>query len=334
VIIPVRNEATGIAFLLQDLLAQSYPETLLEVIVVDDSSTDSTVDVVNSIIATTNKSISLIQLPLIEKPISPKKRAINTAIMRASGSLILTTDGDCRVGPDWVASVVAMYEKTGAKLISGPVTFQREKLLTDYLQTVEFSSLIGSGASSMAMGVASMCNGANLAYQKSIFEEVEGFKGNEHIASGDDEFLMHKIATKYPKDLYFLKSPQAIVQTVAHKNWSGFYGQRKRWASKWKHYNNPLTIALAIYVFSCNASLVILPLLGLLGILSWKLVGVLFILKWVPEWLFIGGVLSFLKKLTSIPFIPLVQILYPFYVTLFGLVAQKPTYLWKDRRLQ
>jgi cellulose synthase/poly-beta-1,6-N-acetylglucosamine synthase-like glycosyltransferase len=254
--------------------------------------------------------------------------------MRASGSLILTTDGDCRVGPDWVASVVAMYEKTGAKLISGPVTFQREKLLTDYLQTVEFSSLIGSGASSMAMGVASMCNGANLAYQKSIFEEVEGFKGNEHIASGDDEFLMHKIATKYPKDLYFLKSPQAIVQTVAHKNWSGFYGQRKRWASKWKHYNNPLTIALAIYVFSCNASLVILPLLGLLGILSWKLVGVLFILKWVPEWLFIGGVLSFLKKLTSIPFIPLVQILYPFYVTLFGLVAQKPTYLWKDRRLQ
>lgn len=334
VIIPVRNEATGIGLLLQDLLAQAYPKTLLEVIVVNDSSTDSTVQVVESIIAASEGSIALIDLPPIEKTTSPKKRAIHTAINQARGSLIITTDGDCRVGPEWIASIVAMYENTGAKLISGPVTFQQENVLTDYLQTVEFSSLIGSGASSMAMGVASMCNGANLAYQKSVFAEVEGFKGNEHLASGDDEFLMHKIATKYPEGVYFLKNPQAIVQTVAHKEWSAFYGQRKRWASKWRHYKNPLTIALAIYVFSCNASLVLLPLLGIVGILSWKVIGALFILKWLPEWLFIGSVLSFLKKQSSMFFIPLVQILYPFYVTLFGLVAQQPTYIWKDRRLQ
>ena len=50
-----------------------------------------------------------------------------------------------------------------------------------------------------------MCNGANIAYTKKIFEEVNGFKGNEHIASGDDEFLMHKIFEKYPDKVLFLK---------------------------------------------------------------------------------------------------------------------------------
>lgn len=334
VIIPVRNEAEGIADLLQDLEKQTYSSTLMEVIVVDDSSTDSTVKVVNTMISRSKANITLIQLPPSDQITSPKKRAINSAITRAKGELIVTTDGDCRVGPGWIASLVAGYEQTGARLLSGPVTFLTERSLTDYLQTVEFSSLIGSGASSLAMGTASMCNGANLAYQKSVFEEVGGFAGNEHIASGDDEFLMHKVATMYPDGVVFLKNQDAIVQTGAHQSWRAFYRQRKRWASKWKHYNNPLTIALAIYVFACNATLLVVPALCLMGIFSWKFtVGVLLI-KWIPEWFFIGSILSFLKKHKTIPFIPLVQMIYPFYVTFFGLAVQKPSYIWKDRTLR
>lgn len=334
VIIPVRNEESSIGALLRDLEQQSYDRDLLEVIVVDDSSTDATVAIVQQWIITSKADLTLIQLPPAEKTTSPKKRAINNAIIRAKGELIVTTDGDCRVGTNWITSLVAKYQQTGAKLISGPVTFLPEQSLTDYLQTVEFSSLIGSGASSLAMGSASMCNGANLAYQKAIFEEVGGFTGNEHIASGDDEFLMHKIATKYPKAVHFLKNPEAIVQTAAHQTWRAFYRQRKRWASKWKHYNNPFTIALAVYVFSCNAALIVAPTLSFLGAISWTFtIGVLF-LKWVPEWFFIGSILSFLRKQSSIPFIPLVQIIYPWYVTFFGLAVQKPTYVWKDRTLR
>ncbi len=41
-----------------------------------------------------------------------------------------------------------------------------------------------------------MCNGANLAFRKDVFNEVSGYKGNIQIASGDDEFLMRKSTWK------------------------------------------------------------------------------------------------------------------------------------------
>lgn len=44
-----------------------------------------------------------------------------------------------------------------------------------------------------------MCNGANLAYERKAFNEVNGFAGVDHIASGDDMLLMHKIGKQYPE---------------------------------------------------------------------------------------------------------------------------------------
>ncbi len=333
VIIPVRNEAQHIGALLKDLNHQTYDPHLFEVWIVDDGSSDNTAYIVDTFIQNSSIPLKIIRLPNNPTLTSPKKRAIQAALTQATGELIVTTDGDCRVGPEWLTSLAACYQSTQAKLISGPVTFTPEGTLAAHLQTVEFSSLIGSGAAAIAAGSPSLCNGANLAYEKKAFEEVGGFTGNEHIASGDDEFLMHKIAARYPGSVQFLKDPRAIVRTVPHTSWQGFYRQRKRWASKWKHYKNPVSIALALYVFACNAILIVALGLGIFGFLSWPQVFVILLTKWVPEWFFIGGVLSFLQKPKSLLYIPLVQLIYPFYVTFFGLVVQKPTYIWKDRRL-
>lgn len=333
VIIPVRNEANHIEDLLEDLNQQTYPTDHFEVWIVDDESTDATPTLVDNFIKGSSIQLKIIRLQSSTAITSPKKRAIQAALIQATGELIVTTDGDCRVGPDWLTSLAECYQSTQAKLISGPVTFTPEGTLADHMQTVEFSSLIGSGAAAIAAGSPSLCNGANLAYEKKAFEEVGGFTGNEHLASGDDEFLMHKIAARYPGSVQFLKDPRAIVRTVPHTSWQGFYRQRKRWASKWKHYNNPVSIALALYVFACNAILIIALGLGMVGFLSWPQVSVILLTKWVPEWFFIGGVLSFLQKQKSLLYIPLVQLIYPFYVTFFGLVVQKPTYVWKGRRL-
>lgn len=333
VVVPVRNEAQHIGALLKDLNHQTYDPHLFEVWIVDDDSSDNTAYLVDTFIQNSSIQLKIIRLPNNPTLTSPKKRAIQAALTQATGELIVTTDGDCRVGPDWLTSLAECYRSTQTKLISGPVTFTPEGTLAAHLQTVEFSSLIGSGAAAIAAGSPSLCNGANLAYEKKTFEEVGGFTGNEHLASGDDEFLMHKIAARYPGRVQFLKDPRALVRTVPHTSWQGFYRQRKRWASKWKHYKNPVSIALALYVFACNAILIVALVLGLLGVLSWPQVFVILLTKWVPEWFFIGGVLSFLQKPKSLLYIPLVQLIYPFYVTFFGLVVQKPTYIWKGRRL-
>ena len=68
-----------------------------------------------------------------------------------------------------------------------------------------------------------MCNGANLAYEKKVFYEVDGFEGIDEIASGDDMLLMHKIQKVYPDRIMFLKSPDVIVANAARRNVKRFY---------------------------------------------------------------------------------------------------------------
>lgn len=217
--------------------------------------------------------------------------------------------------------------------MSGPVTFTSEKNLFDTLQTVEFSSLIGSGACTMALGFPTMCNGANLCYVKEVFTEVGGFTGVDHLASGDDEFLMHKIADRYPDGVRFLKSPVAIVRTQAHQSWSAFYNQRKRWASKWRAYTSYWPSLLAVFVFLSNAAPVLAVLGWLTGFLNGNTALVVISLKVVPEFLFLRQILVFLQKKSSVGAIPLTQLLYPLYVLFFGLAAQRKGYVWKGRKL-
>lgn len=331
VIIPVRNEEDNIANLIRDLNQQTYPKDQFEVLIMNDNSTDNTLKIIQEI----EISIDLKVITLPDEPTTaPKKRAIETAMTVAKGDLIVCTDGDCRVSLDWLRSFAVCHQSTGAKFISGPVTFTDEKTLTDYLQTVEFSSLMGSGASAIQAGFPSLCNGANLAYEKNTFQEVSGYDGVRHIASGDDEFLMHKIAAKYPQSVVFLKDQNAIVQTEAHQEWKMFFRQRKRWASKWKHYQTKTPLILALYIFLCNFSQIVTLAFFAFDLIDVRFLGSVIALKVIPEWLFLGSVLEFLKKNKSIWFIPVTQLIYPFYVCFFGLAAQKPEYNWKGRKLK
>lgn len=331
VIVPVRNEAAGIGALLSDLARQTYPH--YEVIIADDASTDDTRAIVAEAASRAPYPLHLLALT-DERTASPKKRAITQSIVRASGTLIVTTDGDCRVGPDWLAALVQQYRQTGARLLSGPVTFTEARTLTDQLQTVEFASLIGSGAVTMALGWPTMCNGANLCYEKAVFAEVGGFAGVDHLASGDDELLMHKIARRHPQGVRFVSDPAAVVQTVPHRSWSAFYQQRKRWASKWRAYESYGPSVLAVFIFLSNLA----PVVAGLGWWLTSLNGMTFFLvvagKVVPEALFLRRVLVFLQKKPAVWYIPLTQLVYPLYVLFFGLVAQGKGYRWKGRKLE
>jgi glycosyltransferase involved in cell wall biosynthesis len=350
VIIPVRNEAKNILFLLQDLEKQTLSKELFEVIIADDDSTDETLEIVQNFKKNTSISLIINQLyPKIDNA-SPKKRAIDSSIQIAKGKLITTIDGDCRVGEKWLETIASFQTETGAYLVSGVVTFGLDfappllfklhsmsiaaliRSFAHSAQIIEFGSLVGSGACAMFIQKPNMCNGANLTYLKSVFQEVGGFSGNEELASGDDEFLMHKIAAKYPEKVQFLKSQDVIVETQAHDSWRSFYNQRKRWASKWKHYDNWQTTALAVFVFLTN-----FVTFGswLLAFLSTKLFFLLLLIKFSAEFVFLSLIVSFLRKKHLIWFIPFVQIIYPLYVVFFGLVAQKQgEYIWKGRKLK
>ncbi|RYY36469.1 MAG: glycosyltransferase, partial [Sphingobacteriaceae bacterium] len=195
ILIAARDEEEGIHLTIEDILAQDYPKHLTEVIIVDDHSTDRTADIIRSYAA---QGIKLHQMQAGQALNSYKKKAISEAIEMSTGELMIATDADCRMGKSWLSTVVNYYETHHPVMISSPVTYFEEKTWFEYMQTLEFSFLIGIGASFIGNKRASTCNGANLAYRKDVFYEVGGFKGIDDLASGDDELLLQKIAEVYP----------------------------------------------------------------------------------------------------------------------------------------
>ncbi|WP_026462794.1 glycosyltransferase [Adhaeribacter aquaticus] len=330
VIIAVRNEAENIQNLLKDLAQQTYPESLFEVIIIDDSSDDVTASLVKDFIEKAFYPLHYIYLPDVSQK-SGKKAAVQAGIDRASGELLLFTDGDCRVQPNWLICFEYKYSTTQARFISGPVFFQEPVSLFEKLQVVEFAALIGVGAASIANKMPTMCNGANIAYPKAVFAEVNGFEGNEQIASGDDEFLLHKVHSRYPGSVAFLKAPKAVVYTPAKKEVTDFFAQRVRWGSKWPAYKSWTPKLIALLVFGVNFLLLFCLVLWVGGVLSggWLFCG--FILKIGVDLLFLHKVLLFFHKQKYWVYIIPLQIVYVPYVILTALFALRGNYSWKGR---
>jgi hypothetical protein len=103
-------------------------------------------------------------------------------------------------------TIAAFYEKNNAAFIAMPVRYYSNKNFLEIFQSLDFMTLQGITGASVYKKFHSMCNGANLAYSKKIFFEVDGFTGIDTIASGDDMLLMHKIFKHNPEKVFFLKS--------------------------------------------------------------------------------------------------------------------------------
>ena len=337
VVIPVRNEADNIRQLLSDLDKQCWPDGTplvpkqLEIIVVNDHSEDNTEALVEQFEPScfTLKQCKL-QLPDSFSG-SHKKLALSQAIAQASGEVIITTDGDCRVKPQWVATMLLYMQQQDAALVSAPVTLESENNLFQRLQTIEFASLIGTGAACMQAGQPNMCNGANLAFSRKIYQQVGGYEGSMHIPSGDDEFLLQKIFCKYPSRISFLKSQQAIVQTEAQPDLKSFYHQRKRWAGKWKLHKKISTALLALFIFGFHAMLLFAATLTLQNAFPPALFCGLLLLKAGVEFLLLSSVLRNLDKKLHMPNFMLLQLIYSAYAVFFGIVANFGGYRWKAR---
>ncbi|HUH33759.1 MAG TPA: glycosyltransferase, partial [Daejeonella sp.] len=284
VIIAARNEEDKLDKTIQDILAQDFPQDLLEIIIVDDHSTDRTPEIIRSY---SSRGVILLKLNE-DKPLnSYKKKAISEAIKISTGELIVTTDADCRMGPQWLKTISDYYEQHNYKMISSPVAFFEEKNSFEKMQTLEFLYLIGLGAATIGHKKPSTCNGANLAYRKDAFYEVNGFQGIDDLASGDDELLLHKVASRYPDRIGFCKSENAMVYTHAKPNLKAFLQQRKRWASKSTKYKNKGIVALGVSIWLFNLLIIINAILGFYDPAFFWLAGLSILFKCAAELAFL-----------------------------------------------
>nr|WP_256471444.1 glycosyltransferase [Solitalea agri] len=331
VIVPARNEEKMIGHCVRDIAAQNYPNDLLEIIVIDDHSTDRTAEVVQSINYSNLKLIKLQANPALN---SYKKKAIADAISVASGDLIITTDGDCRMGRNWIRSIVNEYESTGNKMLSAPVAYFEESSFLEELQGLEFMGLISLGAASIANKIAGSCNGANLAYEKKAFMEVGGFSGIDQIASGDDELLLHKMLSTYEDKVSFLKSEEAIVYTHAKPTLKEFIAQRKRWASKSTKYQNKNMVWMGLSVFGFYVMMLISLLMAFFNTHFVYVFIAAYLFKCIMDFFWVIPVAHFMNKVKLMKFMPVLVFVHLFYLVYIGVAGQSKQYEWKGRMVK
>lgn len=198
VIVPVLNGARHVGRCLDALRAQTYPEDLLEIIVVDNGSHDETRACVRA------HGVTL----LVERRAKSPYLARNAALLRARGDVLAFTDADCVPAKSWVERGVARLEAEGADLVGGRVDFElgahpRPAQLLDAIKNLDNEKSIAE------RGVAKT---GNLFVSRRVFDEIGAFSADRR-SGGDVEFTARASGAGFA----LVYAPDAVVEKPARR---------------------------------------------------------------------------------------------------------------------
>lgn len=332
VVIPFRNESGNLPVLLKSIQSLNFPKELFEVILVDDESEDESVNIIRKTLKGFDGAQPDIKIiSNIRSSNSPKKDAISSAIKVAKNEWIVTTDADCLLPRYWLNSFDEYIQNTNSNCIAAPVTYIEKNNFLNRFQLLDILSLQGVTIGGFGIKKPFLCNGANFAYKKTLFEELNGFDGNTNTASGDDIFLLEKAVKKYPNRVHYLKCEQAIVFTKAQPTWEALVSQRVRWAAKTSAYNNWFGKLTGLIVLLMNALVISLVLLAVFGAFNLKTFIYLVIIKFnIDFFLIYKSTLFFNQKSVLRSFI-ISFLFYPFFSVYVVFISVFSNYKWKGR---
>ena len=324
IVVPFRNEKENLPNLLHSISLLHYPKELVEVILVDDDSEE--------VFGVQYSVFSLKVIKNERKSNSPKKDAIETAIQVAKNDWIITTDADCLVQKNWLTTFNQYIQENEVEMVASGVCYVPKSGFLSAFQNLDFLSLQGATIGSFGIDKPFMCNGANFAYSKSFFKELNGFQGNETIASGDDVFLIQKAISVTPKKVGFLLAKESIVATKPVATWSELFQQRVRWASKSTGYSSVYGKLLALVVFGGNLAWIVSFLLWLTSILDQNILMLFVALKFLIDFILIYKTANFFES--KLQYVLASSLLYPFFSVSVAVYSLFGNYSWKGRNFR
>ncbi len=303
VIVCAKNEAKNLKKHLPLILEQDYPK--FEVILINDSSTDKTLKVMERFKAE-HKNIKIVDVKSIEAFWGNKKYALTLGIKASTYNHLLFTDADCRpLSNQWIKemslhfsndkSIVigyGAYKKTPKSFLNKLIRF--ETLLT----AIQYFSYAKMGQPYMAVG-------RNLAYTKDIFFEARGFMNHMNIKSGDDDLFVNEIANA--SNTALCTSKDSFTESVPKKTYADWLLQKRRHISTAKYYKTKHKALLSLFYLS-QLLFFIISILLISSLLYWKIVIGLIVLRYV--FLYTSLILAS-KKLNEkdlIPYFPLLEL--------------------------
>ncbi len=327
VIIAAKNEQKNIISLLQALAKQNYPKDNYEVIIADDNSTDETAEIVKTFIKD-NENFKYIHVTDRHYPeIKGKKKALTAGIAQSKYSILVFTDADCLPKENWLQSINRNFTDD-VDFVAGysPLLFDDDSLLGK-LKNLERSSIFAVTAGSFGLNIPLTCTARNMAYRKSLWEEVNGFIGIHDVLSGDDDLMLLK-SRHHIRKYRFCFDLDSVVESNEHKTGNQHLNQEIRRASKFKYYPlyiKLLTVFIAVYYLYFLSTF----LQVILSTYNFNHLIINIILKIGVEALFLIFFLSFVKRLKLMLYFPLAELLYITYFLYFGVKGSLSKYTWK-----
>ena len=225
VVVAVRDEEHEIRNLLNELDEQDV-QAPFEVIIADDGSADRTLEIAGSY------QPRRFSVQVIQSPGTGKKSALEAGVNSTGAEIILFTDGDCRPASSWISSHLDLFSDSRVVMTAGMVENDRQPTVLSLTLQTEMIFLQAMSAGFHGLGSPLMCNGANMAFRRNAFIEVNGYDGNVYV-SGDDVQLFQKITTRYPNGVRWNYTRAGFVTTRAASSVGEAITQRRRWLSKW-----------------------------------------------------------------------------------------------------
>ena len=332
VVVVFRNESENLSDLITSLNQLNYAKSLYEVLFVNDESDDNSIEIIKTNILKTNLNYQILNREVKTK--SPKKDAIQTAINSSKSDWVITTDADCIVPKYWLDSFDTFIQKNQYRFVAGPVAYKFKKGALHQFQTLDFVSLIGATIGSFGIKKPYMVNGANLAYEKSFFYELDGFEDNSEIASGDDVFLLQKAVKTDASLVSFLKTDKALVKTKPVNSVSALISQRIRWSAKSTSYSSLFGKLTGLIVLITNLLLVLSIIIGLMSIISWKSCLYIWIIKISIDFILLFKTIRFLNQEELIKSYFWSCLIYPFFIGYVAIASLFIGYNWKGRHFK
>lgn len=327
IVVAFRDECENLPALLESISKLNYPKAAFELILVNDFSSDTSVSIVQHFIEN-HPEICIQLLNNDLETLSPKKQAIKKAVNYARYEWILTTDADCVLKKNHLKVLNSFLVQNSCTMVAMPVIFKTDNSLLDQFQQFDLLSLMGATQGSFQWRVFILCNGANLCFNKKNFVEVNGYEGNDNIASGDDIFLMEKFLALDNRTVSYLKSEAVIVFTQAQNSLKSFVQQRIRWAAKTTALKKTTAKFIGLTVFVTNLLLCVVLFLPSISV---KIVLGSWLLKMTIDYILLKQVSKFYKYPIKLPLYVLFSFVYPFYVSFIAFLSLKTGYVWKGR---
>jgi cellulose synthase/poly-beta-1,6-N-acetylglucosamine synthase-like glycosyltransferase len=254
VLVAARNEEALIPYCVKSLCAQDYPTDRIEIIIVDDQSTDDTPRILEELAAKDERIRCIVPDP--QSDLSGKSAALHTAIQQARGSLLLITDADCTPPNSWVKNMVCQMADPDLGLVCGVTAVSHTDLFSG-IQALDWILLLATAAAASEAGFPITGMGNNMCLRKEAYDSVGGYP--EIPESVTEDYALFRRINDTPDWTSALRiNPYLVNFTAPVKDLRSIWEQRRRWATGGFH-SHPMVRALLVFIFLAQ----LLPIVGL-----------------------------------------------------------------------